>query len=63
MKTCDYDDTSWTGDVLQLTSYFDEAIADGKSYYFVRFVLSSGPWAEKGGWNIDNVGFYGRSGI
>ncbi|HOP26982.1 MAG TPA: immune inhibitor A [Candidatus Sabulitectum sp.] len=63
VKTCDYDDTNWTGDVLQLTFYFDQAIADGKNYYFVRFVLSSGPWAEKGGWNIDNVGFYGRNGI
>lgn len=60
VKDCDYDDDIWVTDVIQLTQYFQDAISDGKSYYFIRFVLDSGVYAEKGGWNIDNVGFYGR---
>ncbi len=56
-------DEVWVQDVIQLTPYFQDAIADGKNYYFVRFLLYSGCFAEKGGWNIDNVGFYGRNSI
>ncbi len=54
-------DNNWNQDVVQLSAQFDEAIANGKSYYFIRFLLYSGVFAEKGGWNIDNVGFYGRN--
>jgi len=60
VQRCDYDDDIWHSEVVQLTSYFEEARAQGKEYYFIRFVMSAGPFAEKGGWNIDNVGFYGR---
>ncbi|MCK5133153.1 MAG: prepilin-type N-terminal cleavage/methylation domain-containing protein [Candidatus Sabulitectum sp.] len=54
-------DENWEQDVIQLTDVFQEAIANGKSYYFIRFLIDSGPFAEKGGWNIDNIGFYGRN--
>jgi hypothetical protein len=60
VKTCDYNDENWVTDVVQLTAYFQDALADGKQYFFVRFRLYSGLFTEKGGWNIDNVGFYGR---
>ena len=63
VKDCDYDDNIWTTDVIQLTSYFEQARADGKTYYFIRFVMDSGIYAENGGWNLDNVGFYGRYAI
>ena len=53
-------DDGWEQDVIQLTPYFEQGIADGKNYYFIRFLMDSGPFANKGGWNIDNVGFYGR---
>lgn len=60
VKNCDYDDDVWVNDVVQLTTFFQDAAGDGKQYYFVRFLLDSGLFTEKGGWNIDNVGFYGR---
>ncbi len=60
VKDCDYDDNIWLTDVVQLTYYFEEARTEGKTHYFVRFVLSAGFFLEKGGWNIDNIGFYGR---
>lgn len=63
VKKCDYDDIPWESDYINLTQYFNDARAAGKTHFFVRFVLSSGPFAEKGGWNIDNVGFYGRYAI
>lgn len=60
VKECHYNDDSWQIEVIPLTYYFNEAIANGKTHYFIRFVLDSGVFAEFGGWNIDNVGFYGR---
>lgn len=63
VKDCDYDDDIWVTEVIQLTPLFQEAISQGKNYYFIRFVLDSGIYAENGGWNIDNVGFYGRYAI
>lgn len=61
VKKCDYDDDIWVVDVVQLTPFFEEARIQGKTHYFIRYVMTAGPFAEKGGWNIDNVGFYGRS--
>lgn len=63
VKLCDYDDIEWTMEVVPLTQYFQDAISNGRNYYFIRFLLDSGVFGEKGGWNIDNVGFYGRNGI
>lgn len=60
VKECHYNDDMWQYEIIPLTFYFNEAIADGKTHYFIRFVLDSGEFAEFGGWNIDNVGFYGR---
>ncbi len=60
VKECHYDDVSWQTEIIPLTFYFNEALGDGKTHYFIRFVLDSGVFAEFGGWNIDNVGFYGR---
>jgi prepilin-type N-terminal cleavage/methylation domain-containing protein len=60
VKECHYNDDDWVVEIIPLTYYFNQAINDGKTYYFIRFVLDSGPFVELGGWNIDNVGFYGR---
>ncbi|PIE52397.1 hypothetical protein CSA37_06295 [Candidatus Fermentibacteria bacterium] len=63
LKECDYYDTDWVTDIIDLTQKFEEAEALGRNYYFIRFVLDSGIYSEDGGWNIDNVGFYGRNAI
>ncbi|RKZ03729.1 hypothetical protein DRQ21_04990 [Candidatus Fermentibacteria bacterium] len=60
VKECHYNDDQWEVEVIPLTYYFEEARISGKTHYFIRFVLDSGPFVELGGWNIDNVGFYGR---
>ena len=61
VQECNYDDLIWENHVLNLTTFFEDGISDGKNYFFIRFLLDSGVFAEKGGWNIDNVGFYGRT--
>ncbi|MCD6587099.1 MAG: prepilin-type N-terminal cleavage/methylation domain-containing protein [Candidatus Fermentibacteraceae bacterium] len=61
VKECHYEDDTWVQDIIPLTYYFGEAESQGKQYFFIRFVLDSGPWSALGGWNIDNVGFYGRN--
>jgi prepilin-type N-terminal cleavage/methylation domain-containing protein len=61
VKECHYEDDTWKQDVIPLSHYFEEARTQSKDFFFIRFVLDSGPWSELGGWNIDNVGFYGRN--
>ncbi len=60
VKECHYNDSDWVVETIPVTHYFEQAIADGETYYFIRFVMDSGPFVELGGWNIDNIGFYGR---
>ncbi len=50
----------WDYEVIDLTNEFDTAWSLGRSYFFIRFIQSSGPFGERGGWNIDNIQFYAR---
>jgi hypothetical protein len=52
-------DNSWQYEVINLTPSFNAH--SSFDYYFVRFVLSSGLWLKKGGWNLDNIQFFGRT--
>jgi prepilin-type N-terminal cleavage/methylation domain-containing protein len=49
----------WQYETLNLTSVFNDN--SSYDYYFIRFVLSSGLWLEGGGWNLDNIQFFGRT--
>lgn len=50
----------WDYEAIDLTSEFETAWGAGESYFFIRFIQSSGPFGERGGWNIDNIQFFAR---
>ena len=50
----------WDYEVIRLTSQFEEAWTQGRSYFCIRFIQSSGPFVEFGGWNIDNIQFFAK---
>ena len=49
----------WEYEVLDLSDEF-KGPGVGMSYYFIKFSQFSGPNDELGGWNVDNIQFYGR---
>lgn len=49
----------WGYETVNLTSVFNDNAS--YSYYFIRFVLDSGVFGERGGWNLDNIQFFGRT--
>lgn len=51
---------SWNYEVIRLTSQFEAAWALGRTHFCVRFIQSSGPFGELGGWNIDNIQFFAK---
>jgi hypothetical protein len=51
---------SWDYEDVSAITEFQDAFAAGKTYYFLRFLLYSGPFAERGGWNLDNIQLYGK---
>ena len=50
----------WQYETVNLTSVFNNH--SSFDFYFIRFLLDSGPFGQAGGWNLDNVQFFGRSG-
>ncbi|MBN1434540.1 prepilin-type N-terminal cleavage/methylation domain-containing protein [Candidatus Fermentibacterales bacterium] len=44
---------------VDMTSDFNDN-ADS-TFYMLRFVLDSGPWFSRGGWNLDNIQVFGRT--
>jgi hypothetical protein len=50
----------WEPEELNVKDEFDAAYSAGKQYFWIRFVMDSGPFGERGGWNVDNIQFYGR---
>lgn len=50
----------WDYESVSAITEFQDAFAAGKTYYFLRFLLYSGPFAERGGWNLDNIQLYGK---
>jgi hypothetical protein len=52
-------DNIWQYETINLTSAFNAN--SSFDYYFIRFVLSSGLWLKHGGWNLDNIQFFGRT--
>jgi len=52
-------DNNWQYETINLTAEFNAN--SSFDYYFIRFVLSSGLWLKQGGWNLDNIQFFGRT--
>lgn len=52
-------DFNWQYETINLTGLFNANST--YDYYFIRFVLSSGLFLEQGGWNLDNIQFFGRT--
>jgi hypothetical protein len=52
-------DNNWQYETINLTQHFN----DHPSYlcYYIRFVLDSGVFGVRGGWNLDNIQFFGRT--
>jgi hypothetical protein len=50
--------TAWDYEDIDITDEFADAWTAGDSYFFIRFVLDSGFFAERGGWNVDNIQFF-----
>jgi len=48
----------WDDEWIDLTPEFTAAWGAGYSYYFIRFLQYSGPFMERGGWNLDNIQFF-----
>lgn len=48
----------WDWETIDVTSEFLDGWGAGRTYFFVRFLLFSGPFGERGGWNLDNITFY-----
>ncbi|MBD3369210.1 prepilin-type N-terminal cleavage/methylation domain-containing protein [Candidatus Fermentibacteria bacterium] len=51
----------WDNEEINVTSEFHDAELNGMNYFFIRFFLSTGSFLEDGGWNLDNIQFYGRN--
>lgn len=49
----------WQYETVNLTSQFNDY--SSYQYYFLRFLLDSGPYGQAGGWNLDNIQFFGRT--
>jgi hypothetical protein len=50
--------TAWDWETIDVTSEFMAGWGGGRTYFFLRYLLFSGPFGERGGWNIDNITFY-----
>ena len=50
----------WDYEAIDLTAQFETAWTLGRAYFFIRFLESSGPFGELGGWNLDNIQFFAR---
>ncbi|MFO7626386.1 MAG: hypothetical protein R6V62_03930 [Candidatus Fermentibacteraceae bacterium] len=50
---------NWQYDTIDISQHVAEHPTD--SYYFIRFVLDSGVFGTRGGWNLDNIQIFGRS--
>lgn len=48
----------WEYELLNLSDTFEYGWSTGRAYFFLRYVLFAGPFAERGGWNVDNIQFY-----
>lgn len=51
----------WDNEEVNLSAEFENAEMSGMNYFFIRFFLSTGAFLEDGGWNVDNIQFYGRN--
>jgi hypothetical protein len=61
IRTYDGDNMAgWDYENVSAITEFQDAFTAGKTYYFLRFILYSGPFAERGGWNLDNIELYGK---
>jgi len=61
LRTYEGDDMiSWDYENVKAIPEFQDAYSAGHTYYFLRFILFSGPFAERGGWNLDNIQIYGK---
>ncbi len=49
----------WQYETVNLTTEFNNH--SSYQYYFLRFLLDSGPYGQAGGWNLDNIQFFGRT--
>ncbi len=48
----------WDYETIDVTTLFEDN--SDYDYFFIRFLLDSGTYGEAGGWNLDNIQFFGR---